>query len=185
MRRSTPSSRSINPLLRYGKKSIHAGEPSAPCRVGAKRRHRVPHFFSRTNGELSSAVIFNQAKDAVLLLNNAMRELQSPTITDSRARELLMNANLSGSFERNYGAAAGLLMAFCDRHKDGKKCLNGAIAKGVGDFFDKYVRLTSSILTAKIVGGNQGRINKKRRTIFNFQFAIFDCTDHGLCRCQL
>ncbi len=98
--------------------------------------------FQERTGSTLPPYIFNQAKDAVLLLNNAMRELQSPTITDSRARELLMNANLSGSFERNYGAAAGLLMAFAIDTKMGRNALTETIAKGVGDFFEKYDALT-------------------------------------------
>ncbi len=98
--------------------------------------------FQERTGSSLPPYIFNQAKDAVLVLNNAMREVQSPTVTDARAQELLMNANLSGSFERNYGAAAGLLMAFAIDTKLGRNALTETIAKGVGDFFDKYDALT-------------------------------------------
>ena len=73
-------------------------------------------------------------------------------------RELVMNANLSGSFERNYGAAAGLLMAFAIDTKLGRNALTETIAKGVGDFFDKYDALTKQYdelpkLSEEIKGG--------------------------------
>ena len=98
--------------------------------------------FQEQTGSSLPPYIFNEAKNAVLLLNNAMQELLSPTVTDSRARDLLMNANLSGSFEKNYGAAAGLLMAFAIDTKLGRNALTETIANGVGDFFDKYDALT-------------------------------------------
>ncbi len=98
--------------------------------------------FQEQTGSSLPPYIFREAKDAVLLLNNAMRELRSPTLTNARAQELLMNANLSGSFEKNYGAAAGLLMAFAIDTKLGRNALTETIAKGVGDFFDKYDGLT-------------------------------------------
>jgi hypothetical protein len=114
--------------------------------------------FQERTGSSLPPYIFNEAKDAVLVLNNAMRELQSPNLTDARARELLMNANLSGSFERNYGAAAGLLMAFAIDTKMGRNALTETIAKGVGDFFDKYDALTKQYdelpkLSEEIKGG--------------------------------
>ncbi|MGA7160187.1 MAG: DUF5700 domain-containing putative Zn-dependent protease [Bacteroidota bacterium] len=98
--------------------------------------------FQEQTGSSLPPYIFNEAKNAVLVLNGAMQELLSPTITDSRARDLLMNANLSGSFEKNYGAAAGLLMAFAIDSKLGRNALTETIANGVGDFFDKYDALT-------------------------------------------
>jgi len=98
--------------------------------------------FQERTGNTLPPYIFNQAQSAVQQLNNAMRELRSPAITDPRAKELIMNANLSGSFERNYGAAAGLLMAFAIDTKMGRGALTETIAKGVGDFFQKYDALT-------------------------------------------
>jgi Putative zinc dependent peptidase (DUF5700) len=114
--------------------------------------------FQERTGSSLPPYIFNEAKDAVLTLNNAMRELQSPNLTDARARELLMNANLSGSFEKNYGAAAGLLMAFAIDTKMGRDALTETIAKGVGDFFAKYDELTKQYdelpkLSEEIKGG--------------------------------
>ncbi len=114
--------------------------------------------FQERTGSSLPPYIFNEAKDAVLTLNNAMRELQSTKITDARARELLMNANLSGSFEKNYGAAAGLLMAFAIDTKLGRNALTETIANGVGDFFEKYDALTKQYdelpkLSEGITGG--------------------------------
>jgi len=98
-------------------------------------------FQERTGGSLPPSV-FSSAKDAVPKLNSAMLEMASPNITGLRVRELLMDANLSGTFERNYGAAAGLLMAFAIDSKMGRNALTETIAKGVGDFFQKYDALT-------------------------------------------
>ncbi len=114
--------------------------------------------FQEKTGSSLPPYIFNEAKDAVLTLNSAMKELQSPGVTETRARELLMNANLSGSFGRNYGAAAGLLMAFAIDTKMGRNALTETIEKGVGDFFDKYDALTKQYdelpkLSEEIKGG--------------------------------
>lgn len=96
----------------------------------------------RTGASLPKHV-FNEATQAVRVLNDAMEELLSPTLTTSRARELLMNANLSGSFEKNYGAAAGLLMAFAIDTKMGRNALTETVTNGVRDFFRKYDDLTN------------------------------------------
>ena len=98
-------------------------------------------FQQRTGGSLPP-YIFNGARNAIGSLNSAMIELSSPGISSSRVHELLMNANLSGSFERNYGAAAGLLMAFAIDTKLGRNALTETITNGVGDFFQKYDGLT-------------------------------------------
>ena len=98
-------------------------------------------FQQRSGGSLPPH-IFNGARNAVPVLNSAMLELISPGVSSSRARELLMNANLSGSFEKNYGATAGLLMAFAIDTKLGRNALTETITNGVGDFFEKYDALT-------------------------------------------
>jgi len=98
--------------------------------------------YQERTGSSLPPYIFSEAKNAVSVLNNAMRELQSPGITSARSQELVMNANLSGAFERNYGAAAGLLMAFAIDTKMGRNALTETVAKGVGDFFEKYDALT-------------------------------------------
>ncbi|HTR81850.1 MAG TPA: DUF5700 domain-containing putative Zn-dependent protease [Bacteroidota bacterium] len=98
-------------------------------------------FQEQTGGTLPP-YIFASAKNAIAVLSHAMSEMSSPSISEPRARELLMDANLSGSFEKNYGAAAGLLMAFAIDSKMGRTALTETIAKGVGDFFQKYDELT-------------------------------------------
>lgn len=95
----------------------------------------------RTGAHLSAAQL-SSAKLAVGELNRALNELQSPSITPSRARELIMNSNLSGSYEKNYGATAGLLMAYSIDAKLGRTALMETLQKGVGDFFAKYQELT-------------------------------------------
>ena len=81
------------------------------------------------------------ARQAVTDLNKALKELSSPSVTPSRARELIMNSNLSGSYEKNFGATAGLLMAFSIDTKLGRRSLTDCLANGTGDFFMKYQQL--------------------------------------------
>lgn len=81
------------------------------------------------------------AKQAILSLNDALKEMSSPSISQARARELIMNSNLSGSYEKNYGATAGLLMAFTIDEKLGRQSLTESLESGVGDFFMKYQQL--------------------------------------------
>ncbi len=82
------------------------------------------------------------AKQTIASLNSALKELGSPSLTPARARELIMNSNLSGSYEKNYGATAGLLMAYSIDTKLGRKALTETIELGVGDFFAKYQQLS-------------------------------------------
>lgn len=95
----------------------------------------------RTGAHLSSGQL-NAAKQAVTSLNSALKELSSPSVTSTRVQELIMNSNLSGSYEKNYGATAGLLMAYSIDAKLGRTALNETIQNGVGDFFEKYQKLT-------------------------------------------
>ena len=84
------------------------------------------------------------ATRTVGVLNSALKELSSPGITSSRARDLILNSNLSGGYESNYGATAGLLMAYAIDSKLGRNALTETIKKGVGDFFSTYNELTQS-----------------------------------------
>ena len=84
---------------------------------------------------------FDATGRAVRALNSALLELQSPSLTPSRARELLMNSNLSGSFEGNYGATAGLRMAYEIDSKLGRQVLTETIREGTKSFFMKYLEL--------------------------------------------
>jgi hypothetical protein len=74
-------------------------------------------------------------------LNAALIELQSPKLTQQRARELMMNSNLSGSFEGNYGATAGLRMAYEIDSRLGRAALTETVRGGVKSFFLKYLEL--------------------------------------------
>lgn len=93
-----------------------------------------------TGSQLSASQL-QSAKQALTSLNEALKELTAPTITPERARELIMNANLSGSFEKNYGATAGLLMAYSIDAKLGRTALTETLQSGAGDFFAKYQQL--------------------------------------------
>jgi hypothetical protein len=94
----------------------------------------------RTGSHLSAAQT-GSSKQSIIDLNEALKELSSPGLTRERATELIMNSNLSGSYEKNYGASAGLLMAYAIDAKLGRKALTETLQNGVGDFFGKYQEL--------------------------------------------
>lgn len=95
----------------------------------------------RTGAQLPNSQLAT-AKRAIQELNASLKELRSPALTQSRARELIMNSNLSGSYEKNYGATAGLLMAYAIDAKLGRAALTETIVNGPADFFAKYQDLT-------------------------------------------
>ena len=81
---------------------------------------------------------FNITFKAMETLNDVLKEMLSPQITRARAQELLMNANLSGSFEGNYGATAGLRMAYeIDTHL-GRPALTSTMLAGCRSFLSAY-----------------------------------------------
>ncbi len=92
-------------------------------------------------GEAPPQQWFDATKRAVEKLNSALIELQSPSLTPRRARELMMNSNLSGSFEGNYGATAGLRIAYEIEKRLGRPALTETVREGVKDFFRKYDEL--------------------------------------------
>jgi hypothetical protein len=94
--------------------------------------------LQQRSGSSLSADQLSSSKQSVSSLNNALKELSSPSISSTRARELIMNSNLSGSYEKNYGASAGLLMAYAIDAKLGRKALTECLELGVADFFLKY-----------------------------------------------
>lgn len=94
----------------------------------------------RSGGQLSPERLVT-ARQSVTALSDALKELISPTLTQQRAQELIMNSNLSGSFEKNYGATAGLMMAYMIDAKLGRKALTESLEYGTGDFFAKYQQL--------------------------------------------
>jgi hypothetical protein len=97
--------------------------------------------LQQRSGSTLSAGQLTSSNLAMASLNSALKELSSPSITQSRARELIMNSNLSGSYEKNYGASAGLLMAYAIDAKLGRKSLTECLENGVADFFLKYQQL--------------------------------------------
>ena len=92
----------------------------------------------QSQGSAPSPSWFAQTKRAMGTLDNVFTELASPSLSYERARELIMNSNLSGSFEKNYGATAGLFIAYTIDTKLGRQALTDGIQNGVGDFFEKY-----------------------------------------------
>jgi hypothetical protein len=80
-----------------------------------------------------------QLQSSIPALNSAMNELLDPATTPHRAQELILNANLSGSMEENYGAAAGLLIAYQIDTRLGRKALAESLSLGPSDFFGKYL----------------------------------------------
>ncbi len=94
----------------------------------------------RSGGQLSPERLVT-ARQSVIALGAALTELASPDITHRRATELIMNSNLSGSFEKNYGATAGLMMAYMIDAKLGRNALTETLLYGSGDFFVKYQQL--------------------------------------------
>jgi hypothetical protein len=84
---------------------------------------------------------FDATSRAVKSFNNASKELIAPSITEQRARELILNSNLSGSFEGNYGASAGQRIAYEIDTKLGRPALSETMSGGIKEFFGKYATL--------------------------------------------
>jgi hypothetical protein len=83
---------------------------------------------------------FNGTAQAVGALNSVLLEMSSPNLTRARAQELMMNANLSGSFEGNYGATAGMRMAYeIDIHL-GRPALTATLLTGSRSFILIYMQ---------------------------------------------
>jgi hypothetical protein len=81
---------------------------------------------------------YDVTAQAVKELNHVLLEMSSPNLTRSRAQELMMNANLSGSFEGNYGATAGMRMAYeIDAHL-GRTALTATLINGGISFISTY-----------------------------------------------
>jgi hypothetical protein len=91
-------------------------------------------------GQTPSRVWFNGTINAIETLNQVLLELHSPHLTQSRARELMMNANLSGSFEGNYGATAGTRMAYEIDNQLGRPALTSTMLGGGRMFISMYLQ---------------------------------------------
>lgn len=97
---------------------------------------------------------FDATAKAVETLNSVLLEMSSPNLTRSRAQELLMNANLSGSFEGNYGATAGMRMAFEIDARLGRPALTSTLMNGCRSFVSTYMQ-------ACLRDGNLPKIDKQ------------------------
>jgi hypothetical protein len=89
-------------------------------------------------GQIPPNSWFDATGRALQSFNSASEELIAPSITQRRARELILNSNLSGSFEGNYGASAGLRMAYEIDTRMGRPSLAETISGGVKQFFGTY-----------------------------------------------
>ena len=83
---------------------------------------------------------FDGTAQAVEALNSVLLEMSSPNLTRSRAQELMMNANLSGSFEGNYGATAGMRMAYEIDKRLGRPALTATLIAGSHSFISTYMQ---------------------------------------------
>jgi len=89
-------------------------------------------------GRMMAHEWFDETAKAVGVLNHALTELSSPNCPPSRARQLLMDANLSGSFSGNYGATAGLRMAYEIDTRLGRQTLTATLLNGSKSFVEAY-----------------------------------------------
>jgi hypothetical protein len=83
---------------------------------------------------------FDVTAQAIDELNRVLLEMCSPNLTRSRAQELMMNANLSGSFEGNYGATAGMRMAYEIDKRLGRPALTATLMTGSHSFISTYMQ---------------------------------------------
>jgi Putative zinc dependent peptidase (DUF5700) len=123
---------------------IHAGENYFDILGELVQNEGIAYYLSMQEqlGGTFPSQLTAEIKKLVPVLDDAFDELRSPQTSPSRARALILNANLSGSLEKNYGAGAGLLMAYEIDTKLGRKALSETIALGPADFFAKYNLLT-------------------------------------------
>lgn len=83
---------------------------------------------------------FDGTARAIKALNSVLLEMSSPNLTLSRAQELMMNSNLSGSFEGNYGATAGMRMAYEIDARLGRPALTSTLLTGSRSFISTYTQ---------------------------------------------
>jgi hypothetical protein len=123
---------------------IHADENYSDALGELVQNEGIAYYLSMQEqlGGTFPPQLIDAISKLVPVLGDAFDELRSPGVSPVRARTLLLNANLSGSLEKNYGAGAGLLMAYEIDTKLGRKALSETIASGPADFFNKYDLLT-------------------------------------------
>ena len=90
------------------------------------------------SGDSPSRQWYHGTSTAIATLNNVLQEMFSPDLTHARAQELMMNSNLSGSFEGNYGATAGMRMAYEIDTRLGRPALTATLLKGGSSFLSAY-----------------------------------------------
>jgi hypothetical protein len=89
-------------------------------------------------GQVPANSWFDATGRAITAFSRASKELSASSITSQRAKELILNANMSGSFEANYGATAGQRMAYEIDTRFGRQALANTIIGGVKQFFESY-----------------------------------------------
>ncbi len=97
-------------------------------------------FQTHIGGRTPSQQWFHATTQTVEMLNRALLEMSSTNLTRARAQELMMNANLSGSFEGNYGATAGMRMAYAIDTRLGRPALTATLAAGSRSFISTYMQ---------------------------------------------
>ncbi|HLP15353.1 MAG TPA: DUF5700 domain-containing putative Zn-dependent protease [Bacteroidota bacterium] len=121
--------------------SIHASRHPASALAELVQNEGIAYYISmqqQSMVEHPPSDWFRQTGNAIQALNDVMVEMQAPGLTYERATELMLNANLSGSTEKNYGATAGMRMAYEIDRRLGRAALTETIERGMNDFFVKY-----------------------------------------------
>jgi hypothetical protein len=111
--------------------------------LGLVQNEGVAYYITlqtHIGSEIPSRRWFDITTQAVEALNGVLLELSSPNLTRSRAQELMMNANLSGSVEGNYGATAGMRMAYEIDARLGRPALTATLTAGSRSFISTYMQ---------------------------------------------
>jgi len=122
--------------------TLHTESPGSRL-LDLVQNEGVAYYLSlqlHLGGETPSQTWMTATMKSIETLNRVYLELHSPQLTRSRARELMMNANLSGSFEGNYGASAGMRMAYEIDTRLGRQELAATLAGGGRAFIEAYAR---------------------------------------------
>ncbi len=89
-------------------------------------------------GDTPNISWFYARSKAIETLNSVLMEMISPNLSHARAQKLLLDANLSGTVEGNYGSASGEFMAYqIDKHL-GRPALTETLLKGGKAFVLAY-----------------------------------------------
>jgi hypothetical protein len=118
-------------------------KPSTPAEQLLELVHNegIAYYLSlelQRQGNPLSTVWFQETAKSIETLKSALKEISSPYTPPSRVRELILNANLSGSFTANYGVAAGQRMAYEIDTRLGRRALTQSIPLGFREFVRLY-----------------------------------------------